>query len=112
MQAIEDPGLVDQLAEDGITLECCPGSNVFLGVFPNWRAHPIEKLRQKGVKVTVSTDDPPFFHTTMTREYEMLSETFGWDDEIFAEVTRNALDAAFCDADTRAKIAKKLEPAA
>ena len=112
VQAIEDPGLVDQLAEDGITLECCPGSNVFLGVFPNWRAHPIEKLRQKGVKVTVSTDDPPFFHTTMTREYEMLAETFGWDEEVFAEVTRNALDAAFCDADTRAKIAKKLEPAA
>jgi adenosine deaminase len=112
VQAIEDPGLVDQLAEEGITLECCPGSNVFLGVFPSWKAHPIEKLRQKGVKVTVSTDDPPFFHTTMTREYEMLAETFGWDDEIFAEVTRNALDAAFCDADTRAKIAKKLEPAA
>ena len=112
VQAIEDPGLVDQLAEDGITLECCPGSNVFLGVFPSWKAHPIEKLRQKGVKVTVSTDDPPFFHTTMTREYEMLAETFGWDEEVFAEVTRNALDAAFCDADTRAKIAKKLEPAA
>ena len=112
VQAIEDPGLVEILAEDGITLECCPGSNVFLGVFPSWKAHPIEKLRQKGVKVTVSTDDPPFFHTTMTREYEMLAETFGWDDEIFAEVTRNALDAAFCDADTRAKIAKKLEPAA
>ena len=43
VQAIEDLALVDRLAEDGIVLECCPGSNVTLGVFPSWRAHPIEK---------------------------------------------------------------------
>lgn len=111
VQAIEDPGLVEEIAEAGITLECCPGSNVFLGVFPSWKAHPIEKLRERGVKVTVSTDDPPFFHTTMTREYDMLAETFGWDDEIFAEINKNALEAAFCDAATRETIAKRLEPA-
>lgn len=111
VQAIEDPALVEKLAEDGIVLECCPGSNVTLGVFPSWRAHPIETLREKGVKVTVSTDDPPFFHTTMTREYEMLADTFGWDEEIFAEITETALAAAFCDDATREKVRQRLEPA-
>jgi len=111
VQAIEDPELVDEIAEAGITLECCPGSNVFLGVFPTWASHPIEKLRERGVKVTVSTDDPPFFHTTMAREYEMLAETFDWDEAVFAEINQNALDAAFCDAATREKIAKRLEQA-
>ncbi|WP_127562381.1 adenosine deaminase [Nioella ostreopsis] len=109
VQAITDLALVDEIAEAGITLECCPGSNVFLGVFPSWRDHPIETLRERGVKVTVSTDDPPFFHTTMTREYDHLADTFGWDEEIFDEITANALAAAFCDEDTRARVAKKLK---
>ena len=63
----ERAAYADRLAEDGITLEVCPGSNVTLGVYPKWDQHPIQKLRERGVKVTVSTDDPPFFHTTMTR---------------------------------------------
>ena len=75
------------------------------------KSHPIEQLRERGVKVTVSTDDPPFFHTTMTREFEELERAFGWDAEVFGEITRTALDAAFCDEDTRARIAKKLESA-
>jgi adenosine deaminase len=109
VQAITDLALVDEIAEAGITLECCPGSNVFLGVFPSWRDHPIETLRERGVKVTVSTDDPPFFHTTMTREYDHLADTFGWDEEIFEEITANALAAAFCDEDTKDRVAKKLK---
>ena len=109
VQAITDLALVDEIGEAGITLECWPGSNVFLGVFPTWRDHPIEKLRERGVKVTVSTDDPPFFHTTMTAEYDRLADTFGWDEDIFDEINANALAAAFCDEDTRARVAKKLK---
>jgi adenosine deaminase len=108
VQADRGPALVDRIAEDGIVLECCPGSNVTLGVFPSWARHPIQSLRDRGVKVTVSTDDPPFFHTTMTAEYENLAHTFGWDEEVFAEIARTSLDAAFCDAATKEKIAKKL----
>jgi adenosine deaminase len=72
VQAIEDPALVDRLAEDGIVLECCPGSNVALGVFPSWRAHPIERLREKGVKVTVSTRRSAVLPYDDTAEYENL----------------------------------------
>jgi adenosine deaminase len=50
VQAIEDLALVDRIAEDGIVLECCPGSNVTLGVFPSWARHPIQSLRDRGVK--------------------------------------------------------------
>ena len=108
VQAIDDPELCELLAERGIVLEVCPGSNVFLGVYPTLKAHPIERLRERGVKVTVSTDDPPFFRTTMTREYEGLAKTFGYDDEIFAELTSTALDAAFCDAATKARLKEHL----
>jgi len=111
VRAIEDETLVAELADKGIVLEVCPGSNVALGVYPSWEAHPIARLRQAGVKVTVSTDDPPFFHTNMTREFEELERAFGWDAGDFAALNRVALDAAFCDDATREVIAKRLEPA-
>ncbi len=107
--AIDDPELMKLLAASGIVLEVCPGSNVALGVYPSISAHPIAKLRDAGVKVTVSTDDPPFFHTDMTHEYEMLAQAFGWTEVDFAALNRVALDAAFCDDATRARIAARLE---
>lgn len=109
INAIGDLALVDRIAEAGVTLEVCPGSNVFLGAAKSWRDHPIARLRDRGVRVTVSTDDPPFFDTTMTKEYEGLERAFGWDEEVFADLNRIALDAAFCDAATKEKIAKRLE---
>ncbi len=110
-RAIEDMALVEEIAETGIVLELCPGSNVALGIFPTFRQHPIGEMYRRGVKVTISTDDPPFFHTTMEREYQMLHEAFDWDDGVFAGIARTSLDAAFCDADTKAAIMKKLEAA-
>lgn len=109
VRAIEDLALVEELAEQGIVFEVCPGSNVVLGVYPKLSAHPIEKLRERGVKVTVSTDDPPFFHTTMTQEYENLARVFEWNEEDFTTLNRTAIEAAFCDDATRDAILKKLE---
>jgi adenosine deaminase len=109
VRAIEDPALVDRLAEAGTVLEVCPGSNLALGLYPDLRAHPIAELDRRGVRVTVSTDDPPFFATTMEREYAALAAAFGWDTAQFARIARTSLDAAFCDADTRARVHKRLE---
>jgi adenosine deaminase len=111
VRVIEDLALVDELAEIGTVLECCPGSNVALGIYPSFAKHPIGELYHRGVKVTVSTDDPPFFHTTLNREYEMLHEAFDSDDGVFATLNRTALDAAFCDTDTKDRIGKLLEAA-
>nr|MCU0803231.1 adenosine deaminase [Paracoccaceae bacterium] len=108
VRAIEDLALVDLLAERGTVLEVCPGSNIALGLYKDWRAHPIAELDRRGVKVTISTDDPPFFHTTMAREYDRLAEALDWDAGQFMRIARTSLDAAFCDADTKARIAKLL----
>ncbi|WP_298565331.1 adenosine deaminase [uncultured Aliiroseovarius sp.] len=109
VRSIEDLTLVERLVEDDITLEVCPGSNVFLGVYPDLSAHPIAKLRERGVKVTVSTDDPPFFRTDLVTEYENLSRQFGWETSDFNALNLTAIDAAFCDDATRARVRKKLE---
>lgn len=109
VRAVEDPALVDELAEKGIVLEVCPGSNVVLGAYPDWKSHPIDVLRRAGVPATISTDDPPFFHTTMRDEYRNLANTFGWDADVFMTIAKTSADAAFCDAETRAKIHQKLK---
>ena len=109
VRAIEDRPLVERLAEKQIPLEVCPGSNVALGLYPRLENHPIARLRAAGVPVTVSTDDPPFFHTTMTGEYEGLARAFGWDDDDFRDLARTAARAAFCDDETRATLLKTLD---
>ena len=109
VRAAEDPALIDRLAEAGTVLEVCPGSNIALGLYPDLRSHPIAKLRQAGVKVTVSTDDPPFFRTTMTQEFEGLNRAFGWDESDFAVLNATALDAAFCDAATKQRLRDRLK---
>ena len=108
VQASGDAALMRELAVRGTVLEVCPISNVVLGVYDDMKNHPIEKLRAAGVKVTVSTDDPPFFGSDMTKEYESLEEHFGWGDAEFSEVEETAIDAAFCDDDTKTALRAKL----
>ncbi|MEY1556505.1 adenosine deaminase [Yoonia sp. R2331] len=111
INAVRDADLVKRLADEGIVLEVCPGSNVVLKAVENWAAHPIAKLRDAGVPVTVSTDDPPFFHTTITAEYDNLHQTFGWVEGDFLDLNKVAMNAAFCDTATRDRILKRLDDA-
>lgn len=108
VRAIEDANVVSMLADKGIVLEVNPGSNIALGVYPDLASHPIARLRGAGVKVTVSTDDPPFFHTNMTREFEALEHTFNWGQFDFTALNETALEAAFCDAKTKEKLWDRL----
>ncbi len=109
VRSIEDPALVEELAVRGIVLEVNPGSNVALDVYGDWAAHPIDILRKAGVPVTVSTDDPPYFRTDMAREYRKLSETFGWAEADFKAINRTAMQAAFCDIETRRRLLRLFE---
>lgn len=111
VRAIEDAALVDRLARDGVLLEVCPGSNLALGLYPDWAAHPVKRLRDAGVPVCLSTDDPPFFRTRLGLEYDRLATAFGWTEADFAAMNRDAMAGAFCDAATRAEMTKRLEPA-
>nr|WP_216366878.1 adenosine deaminase [Halovulum dunhuangense] len=111
VRAIESPDLVQRLVDEGIVLEVNPGSNVALSVYPGWDSHPIDRLRKAGVQVTVSTDDPPYFHTDMKHEYRMLAHHFGWAAEDFADINRIAMQAAFCDPQTRSAVLARLEGA-
>ncbi len=108
IRASEDADLMHELAQRQVTLEVCPGSNVALGAVGGWGAHPIARLADAGVRVTVSTDDPPFFHTTLSHEYQMLADHFGWAEDEFRQMNLWAVDAAFCDETTKTRLRKDL----
>jgi adenosine deaminase len=97
VRSIEDPPLVAELAERAIVLECCPTSNVVLDVFPSYEDHPLPRLVDAGVRVTLGSDDPPYFGASIGGEYAVCRERFGFDDERLRDITRTAIDAAFCD---------------
>jgi len=99
VRAVEDPALVAELAERGIVLEVCPTSNVALHVYPTYEDHPLGRLREHGVKITLGSDDPPYFGTSIGREYALAHERLGCSLTDLAEITRTALDAAFASTD-------------
>jgi adenosine deaminase len=108
VRAIEDADLVKRLADQGTVLEVCPGSNIALKVFPDFQSHPLPALKQAGVRVTISSDDPPFFHTSLEREYELASGVFGFSDAEIDEMTRTGIEAAFVDETTRKALLARL----
>ncbi len=97
VRSIEDPALVAELAERGVVLECCPTSNVVLGIYPSYEEHPLRALRAAGVRVTLGSDDPPWFGASIGGEYAICAERLGFGDEALRELTRTALEAAFCE---------------
>jgi adenosine deaminase len=97
VRAIEDPALVAELAERRIVLECCPTSNVVLGVYPGYAEHPLPRLAAAGVRITLGSDDPPYFGATIGGEYEVAQAQLGFDEDDLKAITATAIDAAFCD---------------
>jgi adenosine deaminase len=109
VRAIEDPALVAELAARRIPLGVCPGSNVALGLFPDLSAHPIERLRRAGVRVSVNTDDSAYLCESIEREYALCATTFGWEDETLRDVIRTSIEASFAPPELRAALLAELD---
>jgi aminodeoxyfutalosine deaminase len=94
-RAVEDPALVAHLAERRIALDMCPTSNLRLGVCRSLEEHPLRRLRESGVPITVNSDDPTMFGTTLNDEIAALSGPLGLDDAAVSEVIANGFRFAF-----------------
>jgi len=101
VRAIEDPDLVAYLVEEQIPLEINPTSNIKLGVYPDFASHPLRKFWDAGVYVTINSDDPPLFNTTLNQEYHLLVDEFGFDVDELERVSLNALNASFLPDDRK-----------
>jgi adenosine deaminase len=109
VRAIEDVELVRRIAAERVVLECCPGSNVALGLYADAAAHPFPQLMAAGCRVTLNSDDPPYFDTTLAAEYETARRHFGLDERKLAAITRTAIEAAFLDRKTKAALLARVQ---
>ena len=97
VRSIEDVALVRHLARSGVLLETCPTCNVQIGIYPNLAAHPVARLAEAGVKLSLNTDTRTTTPTTLSRDFAALAQAFGWTKADFLKLQDNAISAGFLD---------------
>jgi aminodeoxyfutalosine deaminase len=107
--SVQDPELLAHLAEHRIPLEVCPTSNIATRAVDRLENHPIKQLHDAGVLVTVNSDDPPMFGTTLNREYEIAADLLGLDESGIAELAKNAVQASFLPDADKASLAAEID---
>jgi aminodeoxyfutalosine deaminase len=105
----QDPELLAHLAAAGIPLEVCPSSNVATRAVPTLEEHPIRAFRDAGVTITVNSDDPPMFGTSLNREYEVAAGLLDLDEAGVADLARAAVRASFAEDDVKARIVGEID---
>ncbi len=95
LTAGQDPELMEELAQRQVPIEICVTSNVRTGCCPELAQHPVRSYFDQGLMLTLNTDDPAMFHTSLVEEYQLVQETFGFTDEHLRELARNSFEASF-----------------
>jgi adenosine deaminase len=103
-RVLEDPDLVAEVRERGIALDVCLTSNVMTRVVPSIREHPLPRLLEAGLRVTLNDDDPSMFSSRLADEYATVRERFGFPDERLAELSLSGARASFADERTKAAL--------
>jgi len=109
IRSIEDPALVHYLVEHQIPLEVCPTSNLKTGVIAHWDQHPVARLVDAGVMVTINTDDPAMFGATMAGEFAILQNQFGMDDATIERLSLAVVDASWADTPTKEQLRSDIQ---
>jgi aminodeoxyfutalosine deaminase len=95
LTAGQDTELVDELAERQIPIEICVTSNLRTGCCAELAQHPVRRYFDQGLMLTLNSDDPAMFRTSLVEEYQLVQETFGFSDEHLRELARNSFEASF-----------------
>jgi len=112
IRAVEDPRLLDHLAERGVPLGVCPTSNITLGLYRSLDEHPVRRLVEHGVAVTVNTDDPVALGTRIELEWSRCAAALGWDERDLLGLARASFRASFAPDDLRERWIAELDPVA
>jgi adenosine deaminase len=109
VRCLEDSALVAELRERQIPLEVCPTSNVCLGVAPSLDEHPLPRLLDEGLYVTINSDDPPMFNTTLTDEYLRAAQILGCGAETIEQLAINAVRASLLPEASRVEMERRFQ---
>jgi adenosine deaminase len=108
VRCVEDPTLVAYLREHQIPLEVCPTSNVCLKIYSSLAQHTLPQLLRAGLYVTINSDDPPMFNTSLTDEYIVCAREYGWDKDTIKHFVQNAARASLLNGDAKASLLQRL----
>jgi adenosine deaminase/aminodeoxyfutalosine deaminase len=109
LSAPRDPELIEVLAQRQIPVEVCITSNVQTSCLKRIEDHPVRRLFDSGVLITLNTDDPAIFHTTLTQEYEIAQDLFGFTEEHLRELARNSFEASFLPAEKKVQMLEQFD---
>jgi adenosine deaminase/aminodeoxyfutalosine deaminase len=112
LTAFHDPDLVEELAQRQVPVEICLTSNQRTGLCPNLNDHPAKSYFDQGVMITLNSDDPAMFGTTLAREYQIAQQVFGFTDEHLRELARNSFEASFLPAEKKLEFLNLFDAAA
>lgn len=107
--SVQDPKLLDHLAEHRIPLEVCPTSNVATRAVASLDEHPLARMVEAGVLVTIGSDDPPMFGTDLNQEYGVAARLLGLDERGVAGLAKNAVEASFLDPADKRKLTAEID---
>jgi aminodeoxyfutalosine deaminase len=95
LTAAQDPELMEELAQRQVPIEICLTSNLRTGCCPDLAQHPVRRYFDEGLMLTLNSDDPAMFRTSLVAEYALVQEAFGFTDEHLREMARNSFEASF-----------------
>jgi adenosine deaminase/aminodeoxyfutalosine deaminase len=101
LTAQQDPELIEELAERQVPIEICVTSNVRTGCCAEVAQHPVRRYFDEGLMLTLNSDDPAMFRTSLVEEYALVQEAFGFTDEHLRELARNSFEASFLPAEKK-----------
>jgi len=104
IRCLDDESVVRLIRDRNVTLDVCPTSNVCLGVVPSMEQHPLPRLMDAGISVTIASDDPALFSTTLTDEYRAASIWFGLDEQALADLSINAVRTSLLPHEERTEL--------
>ena len=109
VRCVDDPELVAYLRDTQIPLDVSPISNVCLGVAPSLAEHPLPRLLDEGLYVTINSDDPPMFNHTLTNEYLQIAATFGFGIDTIEQLVLNGVRASLLPQAEREAMARQFK---
>ena len=112
LTAAQDPELIEELAQRQVPVEICLTSNLKTGCCLQLHDHPVRKYFDQGLMITLNSDDPAMFGTTLNREYELAQSEFGFTDEHLRELARNSFEASFLPPDKKIEFLNLLDSTA
>lgn len=108
IRAIEDEIVLNRIKNDRILLEVCPTSNIQTGVVDSYKNHPIKKLYDMGICISINTDNRTVSNTTLTKEYTYLYNDLGFSREDFIKINKDSIQHAFISDEEKNKLLSKL----